>query len=61
MLNREDWLMIGEMREKGGCLREIAERIGVSERTVGRALKQGGAVPKRRAGARPSKLGPYKA
>jgi len=28
MLNREVWLMIREMREKGGYLREIAERVG---------------------------------
>ncbi len=37
MLNREDWLMIREMREKGCYLREIAERVGYSERTVRRA------------------------
>ncbi|MBW7657391.1 helix-turn-helix domain-containing protein, partial [Hydrogenophilus thermoluteolus] len=38
MLNREDWLMIREMREKGCYLREIAEEVGCSERTVRRAL-----------------------
>ena len=41
MLNREDWLMIREMREKGCYLREIAERAGCSERTVRQALKRG--------------------
>ena len=41
MLNREDWLMIREMREKGCYLREIAERVVCSERTVRRALKRG--------------------
>lgn len=42
MLNREDWLMIREMRGKGCYLHEIAERVGGSERTVRRALKRGG-------------------
>ena len=54
MLNREDWLMIREMREKGCYLREIAERAGCSERTVRRALKRGGPPPKRRSGVRTS-------
>ena len=61
MLNREDWLMIREMREKGCYLREIAERAGCSERTVRRALKRGGPLPKRRSGVRTSKLDAYKA
>ena len=61
MLNREDWLMIREMREKGCYLREIAERVGCSERTVRRALQRGGPPPRRRPRVRPSKLDPYKA
>ena len=61
MLNREDWLMIREMREKGCYLREIAERVSCSERTVRRALQRGGPPPRRRPGVRPSKLDPYKA
>ena len=61
MLNREDWLMIREMRAKGCYLSEIAERMGCSERTVRRALKRGGPPPRRRAGTRASKLDPYKA
>ena len=56
MLNREDWLMIREMREKGCYLREIAQRVGCSERTVRRALKRGGPPPARRPGRRKSKL-----
>ena len=42
MLKREDWLMIREMRERGCYLRDIAERVGCSERTVRRALRRGG-------------------
>jgi len=61
MLNREDWLMIREMREKGCYLREIAEEVGCSERTVRRALLRGGPPPRRRSGIRSSKLDPYKA
>jgi len=49
------------MREKGCYLRDIAQQVGVSERTVRRALKRGGPPPRRRAGVRPGKLDPYKA
>ena len=52
--------MIREMREKGCYLREIAQRVGCSERTVRRALKRGGPPPARRPGRRVSKLDPYK-
>ena len=60
MLNREDWIMIRKMRDKGCYLREIAAEAGCSERTVRRALKRGGPPPRRRPGVRPSKLDPYK-
>ena len=60
MLNREDWIMIHDMREKGCYLRDIAARVGCSERTVRRALKRGGPPPRRRPGVRPSKLDPFK-
>ena len=53
--------MIREMREKGCYLREIAEEVGCSERTVRRALLRGGPPPRRRSGIRSSKLDPYKA
>jgi len=60
MLNREDWIMIRKMRDKGCYLHEIAAKVGCSERTVRRALKRGGPPPRRRPGIRPSKLDPYK-
>ena len=41
-------------------LREIAERVGCSERTVRRALKRGRPPPRRPSGVRTSKLDPYK-
>ncbi len=52
--------MIREMRQKECYLREIAEQVGCSERTIRRALKRGGPPARRRAGIRPSKLDPYK-
>jgi transposase len=52
--------MIREMREKGCYQREIAERLGISERTVRRALKRGGTPARRRAGIRASKLDAFK-
>ncbi|RMH36312.1 MAG: IS21 family transposase [Gammaproteobacteria bacterium] len=60
MLNREDWIMIRDMRKKGCYLREIALQVGCSERTVRRALKRGGPPPRRKSGVRASKLDPYK-
>lgn len=61
MINREDWIMIRHMREKGCYLRDIAAAVGVSEKTVSRALKRKGAPPRRKAGMRRSKLDPFKA
>lgn len=60
MINREDWLMIKEMREKGCFVSDIAAQLQINERTVRRALQRGGPPPKRRSGVRPSKLDPYK-
>jgi transposase len=61
MLRREDWMMIKQMKDKGCYLQEIAAEAGVSEKTISRALKRGGAPAKRKAGVRASKLDPYKA
>lgn len=60
MLNREDWMMIKQMYEKGCYQREMAAELGVSERTVRRALKRGGAPGRRKGGRRSSKLDGYR-
>ena len=60
MINREDFMMIKEMRDKGCYLQEIAETTGISKKTVSRALKRGGPPAKRHSGIRASKLDPYK-
>jgi len=61
MLEREDWLMIRELREKGVYLRDIAAELGVHPKTVSRALARGGAPAGQRRRARRSKLDPFKA
>jgi len=60
MINREDWYMIQEMREKGCYIRDIAAKVQCSAKTVSRALKRGGPSPRRKAGIRPSKLDNFK-
>ena len=53
--------MIKQMKEKGCYLEEIAAEVGVSQKTISRALKRSGAPGKRKSGVRASKLDPYKA
>ena len=60
MINREDWIMIKQMREKGCFQKDIAVHLGVSEKTVSRSLKREGPPGKRRKGRRVSKLDAYK-
>jgi transposase len=59
VLSREDLFMIQEERAKGVYIKDIAEKLDVSERTVRRALKQGGAPSGKRA-PRVSKLDGYR-
>ena len=60
MINREDWYMIKQMHDRGCYKKDIAEALGVSARSVARALARQGAPRKRRAGVRPSKLDGFK-
>ena len=61
MLRREDWMEIQAKAERGVYQSDIAAELGVSTRTVRRALKRGGPPSGKRPGARRSKLDPYKA
>lgn len=60
MLKREEWMKIRDMKERGCYVCDITDHIGVSERTIRRALKRNGAPPRRRSGIRSSKLDPYR-
>ena len=53
--------MIKEMSDKGCYQKDIAAELGVSPKTVSRALKRQGAPARRWPGNRRSKLDPYKA
>jgi len=59
MLRKEDYRMIDLLKQKGLYLKDIADGLGVSSRTVRRALKRGGPPPRERKRAR-SKLDAYK-
>ena len=51
--------MIQELHEQGVYQQDIAERLGVSAKTVGRALKRGGPRSRTRRRQRFTKLAPY--
>ncbi len=59
MLRKEDYRMIQVLKKQGVYLKDIAEELGVSPRTVRRALKRGSAPAKERKKTE-SKLEPYK-
>jgi transposase len=58
MLSKEDFAVIQALARRGVYQKDIAEELGVSRKTVGRALRRGGAPPRERA-KRGSKLAPY--
>lgn len=58
MLSKEDFAVITALAKRGVYQKDIAEELGVSPKTVGRALKRG-AAPKRERAKRGSKLEPY--
>ena len=61
MLTQEDYWMIQELHEQGVYQKDIAERLGVSAKTVGRALRRGGPPSRTRRRQRFVKLAPYTA
>ncbi len=61
MLSKGDWMHIKAQVERGVYKKDIAEELGVSERTVRRALRRSVAPSGKRTKARGSKLDPYKA
>jgi transposase len=60
MLSKGDWMYIKAQTDRGVYKKDIAKELGVSERTVRRALKCPGAPSGKRPGARGSKLDPFK-
>ena len=59
MLTQEDYWMIQELHQQGVCRGDIAERLGVHRKTVGRALERGGPPSSKRRRERYAKLKPY--
>jgi transposase len=59
MLRKEDYIVIKALNKRGVYIKDIAKEVGVHPKTVGRALKRGGA-PVRKRKRRASKLDPYK-
>lgn len=47
MLTREDYLMITDRRAQGAYIKDIAAELGVSAKTVSRALRRGSEPPRR--------------
>jgi len=60
MLTKEDYMHIKHRREQGVYQKDIAAELGVSQRTVRRALKRGSAPTGKRRRAKFSKLGPFR-
>ena len=59
MLTQEDYWMIQELHQQGVYRGDIAERLGVHRKTVGRALERGGPPSSKRRRERCAKLKPY--
>lgn len=59
MLNKEDYIVIKTLKQRGIYNKDIAAELGVHPKTVSRALKRGGA-PQRSSPERESKLERYK-
>lgn len=60
MIDREDWIMIKDLRSRGCFIKDIATKLACSVKTVSRALKRQGPPPARKVGVRKSKLDDFK-
>ena len=60
MINREDWIMIKDLRSRGCFIKDIAHKYHCSPKTISRTLKRQGPPPKRKSGVCPGKLDPFK-
>jgi len=60
MLTKEDYMYIKQKHDRGVYQKDIAAELGVSPRTVSRAIKRGSAPVGRRLEAKTSKLDPFK-
>lgn len=60
MLNKEDWMIIKAQKDRGVYLKDIAAHLGVSVRTVRRAIQRGGPPSGQRPRAHRSILDPFK-
>ena len=60
MISRRDYMDMKAQRDRGVYLKDIAEDLRVSPKTVSRAIKRGSAPPGKRPNARGSILDPYK-
>jgi len=60
VIEKEDYMEIKAQRERGVYIKDIAKSLGVSPRTVSRALKEGGPPKGKRPAGRGSILDPYK-
>ncbi len=60
MISKEDYMEIEEQLRRGAYKKDIAARLGVHPKTIGRAVKRGGAPSGKRPGARRSKLDAFK-
>jgi transposase len=59
MITAEAWMDIRQLREQGLGIRAISRRLGISRKTVRKALAQD-RPPERQRRTKPSKLDPYK-
>ena len=48
MIDQADWILIKDLHNRGCYIKDIAIRLGVSDKTVSRVLKRQGPPPSRK-------------